>query len=714
MRLDGAVSRSTDDGVLPTVVRPHDGESAISLIGRQADAICAPFSAMCAYLGIQANFMLSDENWTRLASVLGLDESTLTTMRRAPVKLGRQSGGVAMLGMTLRHHLVNRGALRVCPACLDEGGAILERWDIAHAPVCLRHGTQLVDTCRCGRSLSRRYRGIKLANSCPCGAPFAELRAVPARPGLVTMGRIVDGAISGNSHEGLDQELRGLPLSDILCVAHVVGVAASTPAANDQHVEKRGAVYGSVRLGADLMDVASMADLVEAAAPHLGSWSDSYRELLANVACRNEAAGISDADSVFATAIGRTLRRPPRGIDGIPLACMTKAVERFCEERFGIKPRKTSHRRDSLVGRKIAPHTTRRKIAATLDVGPQSPVLTRIFDEVVRSLDHEGAAATLDAKALANRVERLVLRRWHSTHETMSLDEASRHLSHPRSSHSPEDWIHPDLLVPIDMDKHGVDGVLANRRRGISFLRTAVDALRDRIAARTEIVESEGEMDNYMPFALCRKFHGSGWPRTDFLLAFLAGCIPARSLIERPRIADIWFKRDTVRDLALEFRVKAVMAKDPFAVAYRCRALVSELWGATTEHLSDYHLRHLRRTSALRFTDVRNTTEGRDRPLYHYSMIDLLERAHLIQGPSVSPLVDEVIAANRASRDAATRVIVDEEQAAANAYLTVLASHVSRTLPGRHRSTRPLNQELPVPSGWRRRDPLPSPPQGST
>lgn len=696
------MSATPEHGMLPLVVRPFSGESVVSLIGRQANALCAPFSAVCTHLGINANFMLSDESWTRLANAIGVEEKDLSGMRRTTVRLGQESGGVGMLGLTLRHHLVNHGALRVCPSCLDEGLPMLERWDIVHAPVCLQHCAQLVDTCRCGRPLSRRRRGFKIANSCPCGSPYATLNAPRARPGLMAMGTIIDNALTGCLHESLDPALRGLPLSDLLCLAHVVGLAATTLASDDPNVELRGAVYGSVSIGAALKDVASIADLIEAAVPHLATWSDTYPMLLANVACRNEAAGTKSADAVFATTIGRMLRRPPRGIDGIPLSCMTVQVERFCENMFGIKPRKKSHRRDSPVGRKVAQHISRRKIAATLGVGAQSPALTRIFDEVVRTLDQENAATSTSAKVLAKRVEELVLRRWHNTNGTLSLDEASRRLSHPRSTHSPSDWIHPQLLVPIDVGQHGVDGVLSKRRNGISFLTSDVEAMRDRIAERTQTVATDSDMEGYASFAQCRKFHGGGWPRREFLLAFLAGRIPARSPVNRPHIADIWFETNAVRNLALEYRIRAVLTKDSFAIAYRCRSLVAEVWGGTAEDLSDYHLRHLRRTEAIRFKDVRNTTEGRDRPLYHYSIVDLLERARLIQGASITTLVDQLIDKNRASRAVGMQITVDAEQASANTYLAALASNAASSLHGRKKAMVENHNSLHPPLGWRR------------
>lgn len=690
------------ESMLPLVVRPLAEESLIGLIGRQADALCASHAAMLRHLGIRHGLMLSDETWARLADALGLEEASLKDMRRTNVALGRASGGIGMLGLTLRYHLVAHSYMRVCPACIAEERSMLERWDIAHAPVCLRHGTRLVDACRCGRPLSRRYRGPRFSCSCTCGELYATLEAPPARPGLLTMGRIVDEAIRGSSHDGLDPELRGLPLSDILCIAHIVGVAATTPAFDDRHVEPRGAVYGSVRVGADLMDVASMADLVEAATPYLLSWSDTYPGLLAAVARRNGAAGTADADSVFATAIGRTLRRPPRGIDGIPLACMTRAVERFCLEEHGIRPRRTSHRRDSPVGRKIAPHLSRRNLATALNVHGQAPLLVRTFDGVVRSFDDEGLAQTTDAKALADLVEQEVLRRWRNTQETVSLDRATRELAHGTSTHNPSGWMVSDLLTPIDAEALGVDKILVTRRRGRSFLKADVDGLHERIASRVELVGADANMDGYETLAQCRKYHGGGWPRIDFIRALLDGRIPARARVERPKISEVWLLRDAVRDLALEHRVKASLEKDVFAIAHRCRTFVTAVWGKLPDHFTDYHLRHLRRTGAVRFKDVRNTTEGRDRPLYHFSLADLLERALLLQGASLSPSADKIIEAYRQAKAPSKRVVVDEQQIEANAYLANLAAHLHRQLSAPAERAPPPNADRKTIPGWRR------------
>lgn len=666
-------AKTAGEEMLPLVVRPAPGENVVGLISRLADAMCTTFSSTLRFLGIRHDFMLRDETWAVLAKSLGLDEKALDGMRREQVVLGRQSSGIRLLGHVMRYFLVVRTTLRVCPNCIAESRPVLEQWDIMHAPVCLRHGNLLVDTCTCGQKLSRRFRGVRTAFSCRCGVRFAHLQAPPASAEMTTFSQMVDDKIKARPNSDLDPALAGLPLSDLICVTHVVGSTVLTPGKEDEWASPKGPVYNSVRVEEDSNDVASIVRLVEAAVPLLLDWDEGYANLLSQVADRNTGLAAASPDALFATRIGRQLRRPPRGVDHIPIPCMTIAVERFCEERHGLRARKISVRRNSPVARKIEPFVSRRRIAKELELHERGPMLARVYEEVVRGLDEQGIAPSLTAKTLAARVKKEVLRRLSITQDTMSTYEAVRYLSHPRGTHAPDDWIHPDLLVPVRAAELGVDAVLTKRRRGLSFLASDVEALRDRICARTQLVTSSNDLDGFEPFAKCRVFHGGGWPRMGFLLAFLNGHIPARSLVERPRMSDIWFHRQSVRNLALEHRVRAMIEKDLFAGAYRCRSWLTELWGRTPDHLSDRHLRHLRRTSAIRYNDVRNTTQGRDRPFYHYSVADLLERALIIQGPTVSPLVDALLEGHRDARESTARIVVDDEQKAANRNLSDLA-----------------------------------------
>lgn len=698
----GIIAAPESMTAFPLVVRPMNEENVVGLLSRLADTMCAPYSAILGHMGIRADFMPGDEVWSRLAEALGLETSALAPMHRERVRIGSQSHGIRIGGHLLRPHLVVRGALRVCPTCLTEGRPILERWDVTHAPVCTEHGIRLVEECTCGRELSRRYRGTKTAFSCTCGKIFRELPVEAASPNLLDMGRIVEAAFSGCELDIVDPMLAGLPLSDLLGMAHMIGVAALTPADEDELVKPQGAAYRSVRPRADACDVASMAAVTEAAVPFLRDWS-SYEDLLVRVAGRNPHTGSESADAVFATRIGQSLRRPPRGIDGIPNACMIEAVENFCETRHGIKPRAKSVRRDSPVARRIERHLSRERIARELGVKPGAPALRRIYEDVVRGYDAEGLA-DMPPKILADRVEREVVRRWNVTHRTMSTHEAVKHLNHPSNTNSPDDWIRAELLVPVDPGALGIDNTLTRRRRGISFLASDVEALRDRIASNVCLVNSREDLKGYETSFRCRKFHGAGWPRSDFLLAFLGGRVPARSLVARPRICDVWFHLDTVRDLSLEYHLNADMLANAFSQAHRCRRFLTELWNRPPEYLTDYHLRHLRRTGAVRYHDVRNYTEGRERPRYEYSVMDLVERAWLIQGPSRTPLVDSLIKEWIAAKAEADRIRIDDEQRDANEYLSNLAEHVRISLSGQSPGGVRPNPGRTPPKGWRQRE----------
>lgn len=74
-----------------------------------------------------------------------------------------------------RHHPM------VCPACLDDAPYARKLWDLAHFPVCTRHGLVLVDTChRCGERLT--WRRTRVAHCESCGADLRYSEHIPAAP----------------------------------------------------------------------------------------------------------------------------------------------------------------------------------------------------------------------------------------------------------------------------------------------------------------------------------------------------------------------------------------------------------------------------------------------------------------------------------------------------------------------------------------------------
>lgn len=543
---------------------------------------------------------------------------------------------------------------------------------------------------------------MRTAFSCPCGVRFGDLKCEPASKELLAFGKFIKDRLEGLTPEFLDKTFVDLPASDLISVAHVIGLAKHTPREQDKDIPIRASSYANLKLGDELSTVKDIIPVIEGAMPFLLDFDREYPKLLADVAGRNNEHGCDSMDTIFATTMGRALRRPPRGIDKIPIESLTEAVEQFCLEKYGIKRRKPSVRRNSLTARKIEPHTNCSKIATGLSVPAHSAEIRRIYEDVVRDFDMSSRILKESAEDLAKTVTEEVSRRWENTNSTLSLDGAMKRICHPLSTPSPDDWIHEKLLQPVDAHQLGIDQTLDKRRNGKSFLAADVEVLRNKMHSHVEQVASKSEMAGFELFRKCRKHHGGGWPRTQFILSFLEGEIPARSLKNEPLLTDIWFHLETVRDLSLEHRVKNMIEKDIFMVANRCRNFMTDLWDEYPTHLSDYHLRNLRRINGVRFTDVRNTTEGRDRPLYHYSMIDLIERGLIIQGNTIAPRVDILMSNLCAICPDRKQVTVDNEQAAANEYLTAVAAQVRRSITNPNQDFPPPNQNCPTPLGWRR------------
>ena len=118
-------------------------------------------------------------------------------------------------------------------------------------------------------------------------------------------------------------------------------------------------------------------------------------------------------------------------------------------------------------------------------------------------------------------------------------------------------------------------------------------------------------------------------------------------------MSDLFLHEFGAREASRHYRLQVIFEKDPFMITSRIYWVLREFWPNGVEVLNWRGNRRLRHLRAVRFKMERNTTENRDRPIYHYSLVDYLERQLLKAGPSVSPTVDEMIMTHRAARAAA-------------------------------------------------------------
>lgn len=119
-------------------------------------------------------------------ALAGLSEGSLADRAFTPRSYSRARRGgppswdARPLEAYQRHHPM------VCPACLDEAPYARKLWDLAHLPVCTRHGLLLVDTChRCGERLT--WRRTRVGHCESCGADLRRSERIPAAPATLAV-----------------------------------------------------------------------------------------------------------------------------------------------------------------------------------------------------------------------------------------------------------------------------------------------------------------------------------------------------------------------------------------------------------------------------------------------------------------------------------------------------------------------------------------------
>lgn len=85
--------------------------------------------------------------------------------------------------------------------------------------------------------------------------------------------------------------------------------------------------------------------------------------------------------------------------------------------------------------------------------------------------------------------------------------------------------------------------------------------------------------------------------------------------------------------------------RDQYAGTSYVEYVLAMLWPARTEKLTIDFNRRLRADEAIRIETKTNTTEGRSRPMYWYSLVDHMLRSFDLEGPSISADVDDQLRA---------------------------------------------------------------------
>lgn len=623
---------------LPVTLDPDAREGILGFVHRLAHANGVSTQKLLHAVERRRPSRWSDGHWKQfrwLANHEGRFDEAYRAFSRPTLHHRWDRTAVEVLGAPMRGGLLAQST-RVCPTCLGESGCMKEVWNVQHAVACATHGTLLVDRCDCGRQLG--FNNVQQAWTCLCGRRWADLPVTGAPAGVHHVSCWL-ASIFGEAN--VDPNVPTVPIPgagalDLIVIIETIARAVRTDPDDDTHFERRTTTNKRRRVDArDQLTVAEVTSAITTAHPYLAPWPTAYLQILDQVACRNLEvfdAGLSarhgrNSGHVFATEIGDMLRHPPVSIDGRPNPFLVRALNEYCLDRFGIPIRKArpSSRSDAIrrAGSKAGISEIARRLGLSInDVG-----LRRAYDSVALSLG--------DSELSADEIFDLVASTHRSQQAVISCNEAAAVLDTP--GRNLDAWVAADLLDPLPTPA----GTKAKRE---AFHVSDVEALSRRLAALAEIAPGD-DPAGYMPYpTMARIYHSAAYTKPQLLRDVFEGRIKLMRRSSHPPLPEYLVEERSIADCAWAARLHDIFARDPFVPVATIQRIVTDLW---TDPLptDQSAMRALRREGQIRTVAFENSSDGRVRPGYRYSLVDALLRQCRSRPTGRWPIVDKALAA---------------------------------------------------------------------
>ncbi len=327
---------------------------------------------------------------------------------------------------------------------------------------------------------------------------------------------------------------------------------------------------------------------------------------------------------------------PYRALNGQPIEALQKEVDAFLiSQDYDL--RKKVHVRNSVTARLIYRTMPCSKIAATLGINTADPKLTSIYADVVSKFD-DILGDNVDPARLGQSVLQEVGRRLSLISDYISPNAVSQLLSHPRSNNRWELWERAGLLERVEPDK-----TAKSKMKGHVFWRSDAIALKRKITSVSQHVTDIPE--GFEPYEIASKACvDAEYQGRDFLLDILSGDIPTVRTGLSPTLSDLYVDNTVGQLRSLEKRMIKIIRTDQFAATTKVEAVLSSLWPTRSERLTIPTNRDLRERNVIRSKKKTNRTEGRERPIYWYSIVDHMQRAMRKFGPSILPAINDQLA----------------------------------------------------------------------
>ncbi len=495
----------------------------------------------------------------------------------------RTDAGVrtTFLGHLLAPAFVHAVSMRVCPACLREDGIRRDFWALAHVVACPRHGTMLVDTCpRCGRLFSPTAVGVM--DGCVCGGALNDAEpaeaphfALAAAANLATLvGEVLAiGAARPKASATIPPAFEGLGLNDYVAYLQVLGSAATTTNAEDAAVNPKARNYGRGRISRQ-PSIADTLSLLSGAESMMVDWPTSFYALLGELDGRGRPADEdSSFEQAFSTALGRSLRHPMRGQDGLPLAMIVSAVDAYWGRRSGrTRRRRRNLTTSDVVAKRLHSAFNAADLARAVGAPKGQPYHGRVLARVLGLLS-AAERATADVDILAGLVRARALSLHEEAQSSLSPLEAKHAVEGGQDHNRLSGWDHPDLLQ--------VDPRLEDLRGKGSFYSAA--EVEGALARMRVLARRHGDGHGLSPLvssALRHHVRSTWMTKTDLLLRLFRAEVAVYSLFEHPKLGDLLVDIRDIEAMAAEARADPAAGATGYLADRRLNELLASRHGA--------------------------------------------------------------------------------------------------------------------------------------
>ncbi len=598
------------------VSRPLPGESVHGYLRRLAiDNGHSRLNVFLAAIGVSGNRGPRSGNafWASLAKATCLETSAFEAMRWLPC---REAGGrtlLTFLGGTFAPSFLFPRNGRFCPACARAGLPALDLWSLAYVVACPLHRCLLAEHCpACGESYDAAQ--ATFSTSCRCGTRFDEVDSIEAPQAAIDLAHHVAsklgtqhaaGAGSGDVSNTVPAPFADLGPNDYLAYVDVLGKAATTLAVDDK--PGQGTRYGFGDMGSQPA-TATAVDRIEAAAALMTAWPEAFERLFEEVAARPGKDGVPATP--FATKIGRMLRMPPRGSDGLPLPLICEAVDRY------RKRTRAFTRRRNVTTQNVAAlrlHTLFN--ASTLATAVGSSQATKIHARVLRRvLEHLSAAEhALDMQQLVSLVRDRAIA-WHGETVTLVSGHRAAEILEGSSKATLSGWEHPSLL-PREGLLHGIrfDEKPSYRMADVQIALARMQAVARKVASTEGLVPL---VSIGMRAAGLRTWY----TKTHVLTDVMAGRVPVAALLDEPRLKDLFVDLERLAAASAASNPSLTCGAADFVALARCNEAVRHRFGGGAT-FSLEECRWLVRAGLVRVELEKTIVKNRSRPavtrLYH-------------------------------------------------------------------------------------------------